>query len=387
MGNLIKNDDYRNWFVDLKQKIQQNQIKAALAVNSQLILMYWDLGKQIVEKQENAKWGSGFIDQLSKDLKLEFPDMSGFSISNLYAIIKFYKFYNQPFIIPEQIVRNLQNEFFHQVDGKLENVIVQHVASQIKQTNLHQVDGENILLFLKLSTQIPWLHNIVIIEKTKEIEKVLFYIQQTIKNNWSRAVLLHQIESDLYTRQGKAVNNFALTLPKPQSDLANQIMKDPYCFDFLQMTEKYNENDLEKALTHNITQFLLELGTGFSFVGKQFPIQLANKEYRIDLLFYHLKLRCFIVIDLKVVDFEPEFAGKLNFYLNVIDDQMKHENDNPTIGMIICKTKNTIEAEYSLKGIDKPIGISEYELLKVLPEKFKGSLPSIEDIENELKNI
>ena len=198
---------------------------------------------------------------------------------------------------------------------------------------------------------------------------------------------MHQIESALYHRQGKAVNNFELTLPKPQSDLANEIMKNPYSFDFLQMTEKYNEHDLEKALTHNITQFLLELGTGFSFVGKQFPIALGEKEYRIDLLFYHLKLRCFIVIDLKVVDFEPEFAGKLNFYLNVIDDQFKHENDNPTIGMIICKTKNNIEAEYSLKGINKPIGISEYELLKILPDKFKGSLPSIEEIENELKGL
>jgi predicted nuclease of restriction endonuclease-like (RecB) superfamily len=375
MSELLKNNDYKNWFVDLKQKIQQSQIKAALAVNSQLILLYWDLGKQIVEKQENSKWGSGFIDQLSKDLKLEFPDMGGFSSSNIYAIIKFYKFYNQKNLISEQVVLKLKNEIVHQVDGKLENEIVR------------QVDGETIqVILLKLCTQIPWLHNIVIIEKTKEIEKILFYIQQTIKNNWSRAVLLHQIESNLYNRQGKAVNNFALTLPKPQSDLANEIMKDPYSFHFLQMTEKYNENDLEKALTHNITQFLLELGSGFSFVGKQFPIKLDQKEYRIDLLFYHLKLRCFIVIDLKVVDFEPEFAGKLNFYLNVIDDQMKHESDNPTIGMIICKTKNTIEAEYSLKGIDKPIGISEYELLKILPEKFKGSLPSIEEIENELKN-
>jgi predicted nuclease of restriction endonuclease-like (RecB) superfamily len=363
MSELLKNNDYKKWFVDLKQKIQQSQIKAALAVNSQLILLYWDLGKQIVEKQENSKWGSGFIDQLSKDLKLEFPDMGGFSRSNLFAMKKFYLFYSQKDTIVQQLV------------GQLDDVIVQQAVGQLEA-------HENTAICL----QIPWSHNLLIIEKLQTEKEVLFYIQQTIKNNWSRAVLLHQIESDLYNRQGKAVNNFALTLPKPQSDLANEIMKDPYSFDFLQMTEKYNENDLEKALTHNITQFLLELGSGFSFVGKQFPIKLDQKEYRIDLLFYHLKLRCFIVIDLKVVDFAPEFAGKLNFYLNVIDDQMKHESDNPTIGMIICKTKNTIEAEYSLKGIDKPIGISEYELLKILPEKFKGSLPTIEEIENELKN-
>ena len=364
MDELLKNNDYKNWFVDLKQKIQQSQIKAALAVNSQLILLYWDLGKQIVDKQQNAKWGTGFIDQLSKDLKKEFPDISGFSRSNLFAMKKFYLFYNEKDTIVQPLV------------GQLENQIIQPPVGQFN-------NNENSAICL----QIPWSHNLVIIEKLNNEKEVLFYIQQTIKNNWSRSVLLHQIMSDLYARQGKAVNNFALTLPKPQSDLANEIMKDPYCFDFLQMTEKYNENDLEKALTHNITQFLLILGAGFSFVGKQFPIQLGGKDYRIDLLFYHLKLRCFIVIDLKVVDFEPEFAGKLNFYLNVIDDQMKHENDNPTIGMIICKTKNTIEAEYSLKGIDKPIGISEYELMKLLPEKFKGSLPSIEDIENELRKM
>ncbi len=364
MSKLLKNSDYKNWFVDLKQKIQQSQIKAALAVNSQLILLYWDLGKQIVEKQENAKWGSGFIDQLSKDLKKEFPDMNGFSRSNLFAMKKFYLFYKQKDTIVQQLVGQLESEFVQQAVGQMEI-------------------NENTAICL----QIPWSHNLLIIEKLDNKKEVLFYIQHTIKNNWSRAVLLHQIESNLYNRQGKSINNFELTLPKPQSDLAKEIMKSPYNFDFLQMTEKYNENDLEKALTNNITQFLLELGAGFSFVGKQFAIQLGGKDYRIDLLFYHLKLRCFIVIDLKVTDFEPEFAGKLNFYLNVIDDQFKHENDNPTIGMIICKTKNSIEAEYSLKGIDKPIGISEYELLKILPEKFMGSLPSIEDIEFELKNM
>lgn len=363
MNELLNNHDYKNWLIELKSNIQQSQIKAALAVNSQLIQLYWDLGRQITEKQETAKWGSGFIDQLSKDLRAEFPDMKGFSRSNLFAIRKFYQYFRG-----EKIV--------HQLDGQLENVKVRQVDGQLEKAEI-----------LALCCQIPWLHNIVIIEKIKVYEKAIFYIKETIKNNWSRAVLVHQIESNLYERQGKAVSNFQNTLPKPQSDLANQLLKDPYNFDFLQMTGDYNERDLEKSLTRQITDFLLELGAGFAFVGKQFAVTLGEKEYFIDLLFYHLTLRCYVVIELKVVEFKPEFAGKLNFYLNVIDDQLKHESDKPTIGLIICKTKDNIEAEYALKGIEKPIGISEYELNKILPDELKRSLPSIEEIENELRKI
>jgi predicted nuclease of restriction endonuclease-like (RecB) superfamily len=352
MNGLLNNQEYKNWLVELKSKVQQSQIKAALAVNSQLIQLYWDLGKQIVEKQETAKWGSGFIDQLSKDLKSEFPDMSGFSRSNLFAIKNFYLFYSQGVTIVQQLV------------------------GQLEQTVLPQ----SCLL-------IPWGHQGVILQKIKRYDEALFYIQKTIENNWSRVILLHQIESNLYERQGKAIHNFHISLPEPQSDLAIQLLKDPYKFDFLQLTEKYNEHDLEKALTQHITQFLLELGAGFSFVGRQYPVQLGEKEYFIDMLFYHLKLRCYVVIELKVVEFQPEFAGKLNFYLNLVDDQLKHENDQPTIGIIICKTKDSLEAEYALRGIDKPIGITEYELQKILPENLKGSLPSIEEIEMELSKI
>jgi predicted nuclease of restriction endonuclease-like (RecB) superfamily len=352
MNELLTNQEYKNWLIELKLKIQQSQIKAALAVNSQLIQLYWDLGKQIVEKQETAKWGSGFIDQLSKDLKSEFPDMNGFSRSNLFAIKNFYLFYSQGV------------------------TIVQQVVGQLEQTALPQP----CLL-------IPWGHQGVILQKIKDYNEALFYIQKTIENNWSRVILLHQIESNLYERQGKAIHNFQNTLPEPQSDLAIQLLKDPYKFDFLQLTEQYNEHDLEKALTQHITQFLLELGAGFSFVGRQYPIYLGEREYFIDMLFYHLKLRCYVVIELKVVEFQPEFAGKLNFYLNLVDDQLKYETDQPTIGIIICKTKDSLEAEYAIRGIDKPIGITEYELQKILPEKLKGSLPSIEEIETELNKI
>jgi predicted nuclease of restriction endonuclease-like (RecB) superfamily len=262
MSDLLKNSEYKNWLVNLKSTIQQRQIKAALAVNSELILLYWELGKRIVQKQENAKWGTGFIDQLSADLKHAFPEMSGFSKSNLFAIKKFYLFYNQNF------------EFFQQVAGEIQinNSILQQVAGELQ--NIENKETNTIII--DLCCKILWFHNIIIIEKVKDKTQVLFYINQTIENNWSRAVLIHQIESKLYSRQEKTVNNFSKTLPKPQSDLANQLMKNPYLFDFLQLTEKYNEADLEKALTKNITQFLLELGKGFSFVGKQYLVTLGN---------------------------------------------------------------------------------------------------------------
>lgn len=364
MNSEISNIDYKSWLFGLKIKIQQSQIKASLAVNRELIQLYWELGQQIVEKQETAKWGSGFIDQLSKDLKAEFPNIGGFSVSNLKYCKQFFLFYNS-----NQIRQQLVDEF--ETTNNQQLIKSQQAALQL--------DNE---LF-----KIPWGHHIVIIQKIKNTQEAIFYIQKTIENNWSRSILLHQIESNLYERQGKAVNNFIATLPQSQSDLANQLLKDPYQFDFLQLTEKYNERDLEKALIQQITEFLLELGAGFSFVGKQYPIYLGEKEYFIDLLFYHLKLRCFVVIELKVVEFQPEFAGKLNFYLNVVDEKLKHETDQPTIGIIICKTKDNLEAEYALRGIEKPIGISEYDLRKILPEKLKGSLPSIEEIEAELNKL
>lgn len=283
--------------------------------------------------------------------------MGGFSASNLKYCKQFYLFYSK--------IANRQ-----QVVGKLQ---------VFDYDNLTNNNAELL--------SIPWGHHVVINQKVKDFDKAIFYVRKTIENSWSRAVLLHQIEGNLYERQAKTIHNFQSTLPEPQSDLAVQLLKDPYKFDFLQLTEKYNEHDLEKALTQHITQFLLELGAGFSFVGRQYPIYLGEKEYFIDMLFYHLKLRYYVVIELKVVEFQPEFAGKLNFYLNLVDDQLKHETDQSTIGIVICKTKDSLEAEYALRGIDKPIGITEYELQKILPEKLKGSLPSIEEIELELNKI
>lgn len=235
-------------------------------------------------------------------------------------------------------------------------------------------------------TQIPWGHNIAIIGKCKSIEEALYYAQKTIENNWSRSVLIHQIESGLYKRQGKASSNFALTLPKPLSDLAVQTLKDPYIFDFLRLTEQYNEKDLEDSLIEHITRFLLELGTGFAYVGRQVSLSVGESEFFIDLLFYHLKLRCYVVIELKTTAFQPEFAGKLNFYVTAVDRQLRNESDQPTIGILICRIKDKVVVEYALSDIKKPIGVSEYHLTKALPKKFKSSLPTIEEIEAELSN-
>jgi predicted nuclease of restriction endonuclease-like (RecB) superfamily len=241
-------------------------------------------------------------------------------------------------------------------------------------------------IWQQVITQIPWGHNILIITKCKTIEEALFYIQKTIENGWSRAILDHQLDLNLYERQGKSITNFTTTLPPVQSNLANQLLKNSYTFDFLTLTNEYNERELENALVDNITKFLLELGTGFAYVGRQVPLTIGDTDYSIDLLFYHLKLRCYVVLELKTVKFIPEFAGKLSFYLSAADDLLKHSSDNPSIGLIICKDKNSIIAEYALKNINQPIGVSEYELTKIFPDKFQGSLPTIEEIEEELQN-
>jgi len=327
-----------------KGRIRSVQIKAALAVNSTLIEFYWDLGKRIREKQ--TSWGSKFIEQLSSDLKKEFPKMQGFSRSNLFHISKFYQFYSE-------------NEIVQQPVGQLLNPII---------------------------TKIPWGHHILIVTKSKDVKEAIFYIQQTIANGWNRETLSSQVKSDLYRRQGKAITNFEQLLPSVTSDLANQILKDPYNFDFLTLTENYKERELETALVDNITKFLLELGNGFAYVGKQVPLQVANQEYFLDLLFYHLKLRAYVVIELKATDFIPEYAGKLSFYLSAANDLLKHPSDNPTIGILICKSKNKIIVEYALKNINQPIGVSEYELTKLFPDEYKSSLPTIEEIENELRD-
>ena len=317
---------YKDWLVDLKNKVRAAPLKAAVAVNSELILLYWDLGKMITEKENT--WGSKLIPNLSKDLKAEFPNMEGFSVSNLKYCKRFYLFY--------------------------QNQIGQQLVDQFKIP--HQTENE---ISQQLVAQIPWGHNILIFSKSKDINEALFYIKETIANGWSRNILGLQIENSLFERQGKAIHNFKATLPETTSELAHQLLKDPYSFDFLALTENYKERELENALVENITKFLLELGSGFAYVGKQVLLKVGDEEFFIDLLFYHLKLRAYVVIELKATDFKPEFAGKLSFYLSASNDLLKHPTDNPTIGLLICKNNNNVVAEYALANINHPIGVSE----------------------------
>ena len=340
--------EYKIWIESLKNKFRSSQIKASIKVNTTLLEFYWDLGGQIVQKQEEYKWGSGFLEKLSRDLSAEFPDVKGFSRRNLEHIRKWY-------------------QFWQQAVSQMESVNTKQAVSQI--------------------LKIPWGHNIAIIQKCKKIDEAIYYVQNTLKNGISRSVLVHQIESNLYEREGKAITNFENTLPPIQSDLAKEITKDPYIFDFVALTQDYQEKELEDALTQNITNFLLELGSGFAFVGRQYKLIVGGDEFKIDLLFYHIKLKCYVVVELKATSFKPEHAGKLSFYTSAIDGELKNSDDNPTIGILICKSKNNTVVEYALRDINKPLGISEYQLTEILPKEYKSSLPSIEEIEAKLDEL
>ena len=331
---MIIDKAYKDWLIGLKSKIRSAQLKAAVTVNTELITLYWDLGKMIAEKQ--TAWGTGFLVQLSKDLKEEFPMMQGFSRRNLSYTVNFFQFYSA-------------------------SIWQQPVA------------------------KIPWGHNILIFSKSKDVEEALFYVSQTIENGWSRDTLGLQLKSNLYLRTGETISNFKHTLPEPLSDLAQQTFKDPYIFDFMTMAKPYHEKDIEQQLIQHITKFLLELGKGFAFVGKQYHLEIAENDYYIDLLFYHIKLKCYVVIELKNTKFMPEYAGKLNFYLSAVDTLVKEEDDKPTIGIILCIDKNNIEAEFALRDMNKPMGVSEFNFTEILPEELKSSLPTIEELENELR--
>lgn len=359
MKKLQTDVQYKKWLADLKDKVRSVQIKAALTVNKELLTFYWEFGSDIVQKQSTTNWGDGFLRQLSLDLTAEFPDIKGFSLSNLKYVKQWYLFYSRNSAISQQAVGQFEKQPVAELTGQ--------AVSQI--------------------TLIPWGHNIAIISRCKNIEEALYYISNTIRYNWSRSVLVHQIDSGLYHREGKAVCNFANVLPVPQSDLAIQTLKDPYIFDFLNMSKDYNERELEKGLVEHITHFLLELGAGFAYIGRQVPLHVGEREFFIDLLFYHARLHSYVVIELKTADFEPEHAGKLNFYIKAIDEQLRKEGDQPTIGILLCKNRDKLVAEYALSDIHKPIGVSEYQFTQLLPENLKSSLPSIEEIEAELGGL
>ena len=330
-------DNYDEFLNALKERIRHAQVRAALAVNKELVLLYWQIGRDILKRQEQEGWGAKVIEKLAKDLKVEFPEMKGFSSRNLKYMRAFAESY------PEES-------------------IVQQVVAQI-----------------------PWGHNVRILDSVKAYDERLWYIQQTLENGWSRAVLEYQIESKLYQRQGKAITNFDQSLPKPQSDLAQQILKSPYNFDFLSLGQQAQERDLERALINHMRDFLLELGVGFSFVGSQYPLEISGQEFKIDLLFYHLKLRCFVVIELKMGKFEPAFSGQINFYVNAVDDLLRHADDQPTIGLVLCKSKENTIVEYALRGVSTPIGVSTHSIQE-LPAELQENLPTVEELQQELND-
>jgi len=377
-------NEYKNWISELKLKVRSAQIKAAIAVNKELILFYWDLGNMLSEKIKTSNWGDKVLENVSKDLKDEFPDMKGFSVTNL----KYCKLFYEYFLISQQAVDQLpissQLEDGFSLSPQLGDELSK--GQDLKSSQLVN-ENNNSLIVQQLVAQIPWGHIIIIITKIKNIVEAIFYIQKTKENNWSRDVLSLQIKSNLYQRQGSAITNFSNTLPEPFSDLAQQTLKDPYVFDFLQLSEGYKEKDIENQLVNHIKKFLLELGKGFAFVGQQYHIEIAEKDYYIDLLFYHIKLKCYVVIELKNTAFIPEYAGKLNFYLSAVDTLLKESDDKPTIGILLCREKNNLEAEFALRDINKPMGVSEFELTTILPENLKSSLPTIEELEQNLLSL
>lgn len=335
-ADLFPSENYQVLLEDIKQRVRQAQVKAALAVNRELILLYWQLGKEILQRQDQQGWGSKVIDRLSTDLKREFPDIKGFSPRNLKYMRAFAEAY--PDI-----------------------AIVQQAAAQI-----------------------PWTHNCVLLDKVKDTHERLWYIEQVVKYGWSRSVMALQIDSGLYHQPGEAITNFEQTLPAPDSDLATQLIKDPYNFDFLTLGKEVRESELEKALVTHIRDFLLELGVGFAFMGSQYPIHVDGKEYFLDLLFYHTHLHAYVVIELQMGEFEPEFSGRMNFYVSAVDAFMKREGDNRTIGIILCRNKQQTTVEFALQDLEKPIGVSTYRLQNDLPESMQGALPSPERLQHEM---
>jgi len=324
---------YNDFFDALKIRIRTAQLRASLAVNQELILLYWHIGQEILKRQQEEGWGSKVVSKLAQDLKREFPDMKGFSRTSLLYMRAFAEAYPDEAIV------------------------------------------------LRCAGQIPWRHNQVLLDKLKKLEERLWYAQKSLEGGWSRDILVMQIESGLYDRQGGAITNFERTLPKPQSDLAQQIVKDPYALDFLTLSDDAQERDLERGLVSHIRDFLMELGTGFAFVGSQYSLEVSGKEYRLDLLFYHIPLHRYVVIDLKMGEFEPQHSGQMSFYVTAVDNILRTERDDPTIGIILCKSKDRTTVEYALQGSNQPIGVSSYQFQSKLPPALEKSLPTAEQLE------
>ena len=352
ISNLVKTDEtYRSWIREVSSRFRRSQIKAAVKVNDEMLRFYWSLGRDLSEKKSVAGIGNDFYQMVSKDLQNLLPDVKSFSPTNLKYMQYFYELYSSP----------------------------QVVDSAAEQSSPQAVDSPDMLF------SIPWGHHRYIIDKCKgDSEKALFYVQKTLENNWSRVVLLNFLDTDLYERQGKALTNFSRTLPAEQSDLAQAITKDPYNFDFLTLRDKYDEKELKDALMDKVQNFLMELGTGFAYMGREVRLEVGSTEKFLDMLFYNTKRHCYVVVEVKPGKFDSSYAGQLGTYVVAVNHQLKTEHDNPTLGLLVCKDLDKIEAQYALESSSQLLGISRYELTRLIPEDFKGSLPTIEEIEAEL---
>ncbi len=368
MKNIANIDkDYKQWISEIRGRYRQSQIKAVIKVNSEMLQFYWSLGHDIVEREMENTYGSGFFNRLSADLQRELPDVKGFSPTNIKYFKYFYELYSPMFENRQQVVDDFALQNRPQLADDFNRQIVPQHAKEL--------------------FSIPWGHHVQIINKCKgNPHRALFFVRKTKENNWSRAVLLNFLDTDLYEREGKAITNFKAALPALNGDLAQQMTKDPYCFDFLTLSQQYSEKELKNALMDNILKFLLELGNGFAFVGKEVRIEVGETEKFIDMLFYNIKLHCYVVLEVKVDKFDFSNVGQLGGYIVAVNHQLKGELDNPTIGLLVCKYKDNVEAQYALESSAQPIGVSAYQLSKLIPEQFKSSLPSIEELESVLEN-
>jgi len=403
---------YRGLLAEIKSRVRAGQQRAILAANAEMLQMYWDVGRMIAARQKTEGWGAGVIPRLAVDLKNELPEEKGFSERNIGRMIAFYREYPElptgplspkeaisPAILPPPVakIQTPQNDSLTigpQPVAQLQNTenqyleIGQPAVAQLKSTigqpPVAQLARPKIPSGLEILLQISWTHNVILMQKLKDLPTRLWYARQTLEQGWSRDALALQIKNRLHERQGGAVNNFSQTLATAHASLAQGLLKDPYLFDFFTLNEPFHERELETGLLTHIQKFLIELGRGFAFVGRQYHLAVSDKDFYLDLLFYHLQLRCFIVVELKRGDFKPEYAGKMNFYCSVVDDQLRHPADGPTLGLILCQTKDRVLAEYSLRDINKPIGVADYELTQALPAQLASVLPSIEQLEAEL---
>ena len=369
---LSQNKEYRSWVKELKQRYLSARLKASVDANRTLLEYYWSLGRDIADKQYANTYGTKFYETLSHDMRSEMPGEKGFSEGNIRYMYRFYKLYSQ-------YIENL----LHPVEESAPTNLLRGVED-FKSTK-HPQGADDLIAEI---CSIPWFHQQRIIDKCKgDAKKALFFVRKVIENSWGRDVLLNFLGTDLYERQAKAITNFSKTLPALQSDLAQQTTKDPYVFNFLAMTEDYNERELEDALVANVTKFLVELGTGFAYMGRQYRLQIGEKEIFIDLLFYNTRIHAYCCVELKTGSFEASHLGQLGLYVTAVNHQLKTEHDNPTIGLLICKDKDNIEAQYSLEAYNLPLGISQYELSRLIPREIKSSLPSIEQIESTLEQL